>query len=115
MILLSLTFPFVLTMLGTGLLISTKADTREAAGQMVMGTVLPSIFLSGYVFPFDSMPFFFQVVGNIFPTSWLIDASRTVILRGGGWESLWLHSIILWGMAILLVILGSLRIQKRLS
>ena len=37
-------------------MISTKADTREAAGQMAMGTILPSIFLSGYVFPLDSMP-----------------------------------------------------------
>jgi ABC-2 type transport system permease protein len=115
MILLSLALPFILTMLGTGLLISTKADTREAAGQMVMGTVLPSIFLSGYVFPFDSMPLPFQILGNIFPTSWLIDASRTVILRGGGWESLWPHTIFLWSMAVVLIILGSLRIQKRLS
>ncbi len=46
-------------MLGLGLFISTKAVTRDAAQQMAMGTVIPSIFLSGYVFPLDSMPVFF--------------------------------------------------------
>jgi hypothetical protein len=54
--LLMIVLPFVLTMLGAGLWISTKASTREAAGQLAMGTFLPSVFLSGYVFPLDSMP-----------------------------------------------------------
>ena len=49
--LLTLTLPFVLTMLGVGLLISTRASTRDAAMQMAMGTILPTVFLSGYVFP----------------------------------------------------------------
>ena len=40
--------------------ISTKANTTDEAGQMAMGTVMPSIFLSGYVFPLDSMPRFFR-------------------------------------------------------
>src|SRR5206468_894181 len=53
--LLLLVLPFVLTMLGVGLLISTRASTREAAAQLAMGTVLPAVFLSGYVFPTDSM------------------------------------------------------------
>jgi ABC-2 type transport system permease protein len=48
--------PFVLCMLGLGLWISTRASTRDASMQMSMATVIPSIFLSGYVFPIDSMP-----------------------------------------------------------
>ena len=62
--LLMLTLPFVLTMLGIGLLISTRASTRDAAMQMAIGTILPSIFLSGYVFPTDSMPLFFRCLVN---------------------------------------------------
>src|SRR5262245_8125003 len=54
--LLAITIPFFLANLGAGLWISTKASTREAAGQFAMGTLLPSIFLSGYVIPLDSMP-----------------------------------------------------------
>src|SRR5438552_12210203 len=94
--LLAIALPFILTMIGAGLWISAKTDTTDAAGQLVMGTVMPSIFLSGYVFPVDSMPVFFQWVAQIVPTTWLIDASRGVILRGAGWRELWRHGLVLW-------------------
>ncbi len=111
--LVMIVFPFVLANLGMGLWISTKAATREAAGQIAMGTFLPSIFLSGYVFPIDSMPWILQPVAYCFPTTWMIDASRSVILRGGGWTELWQHAIVLWGMALGALVFGSLQVQKR--
>jgi hypothetical protein len=49
-----------------------------------------------------------------FPTTWMIDASRSVILRGGGWQELWHHALVLWSMAIATMIFGSLQVQKRL-
>src|SRR5207253_4256318 len=52
--LLGIATPFLIAMLGLGLWVSTKASTRDAALQFAMGTVSPSIFLSGYVFPLDS-------------------------------------------------------------
>jgi ABC-2 type transport system permease protein len=113
--LLALSVPFVLTMLGFGLLISTRAETRDAAGQMAMGTILPAIFLSGNVFPLDSMPTFFRWLSNAIPTTWLIDASRGVILRGAGWPELWRHAAVLWGMAIVTLTVASLRLRKRLA
>ncbi|HEX3146868.1 MAG TPA: ABC transporter permease [Gemmataceae bacterium] len=112
--LLALAAPFVLTMLGAGLLISTRAETRDAAGQMAMGTILPSIFLSGYVFPLDSMPKFFQWIANAIPTTWLIDAARGVILRGAGWPELWRHAAVLWVMALVSLTVASLRLRKQL-
>ncbi len=112
--LLALTLPFVFAMLGLGLWISTRVGTREAAGQMAMGTMMPSIFLSGYVFPLDSMPLFFWYVAQIFPTTWLIDAARGVILRGAGWSELWVHSIVLWSMGVALFALSMLKFRKRL-
>ena len=111
--LLMVSFPFFLTNLGLGLWISTKAATREASGQMAMGTFLPSIFLSGYVFPIDSMPALLQPVSQCFHTTWMIDASRSVILRGGGWPELWPHATVLWGMALAALVFGSLQVQKR--
>jgi ABC-2 type transport system permease protein len=113
--LLGLALPFALTMLGVGLWISTRASTRDAAMQMTMGTMLPSIFLSGYVFPADSMPQFFRVVAQFLPTTWLIDASRGVILRGAGWPELWGHALVLWGMALAALLLSTLRFRKRLD
>jgi ABC-2 type transport system permease protein len=97
-----------------GLGISTKASSREAAQQMAIGTVLPSIFLSGYVFPFDSMPTFFWYLAQLLPTTWMIDASRGVILRGGGWAELQNHALVLWSMAIVIVFLGASKFRKQL-
>ena len=113
--LLALLLPFTLTMLSFGLLISTRAQTRDAAGQMGMGTIIPSIFLSGYVFPVDSMPEFFQFIANFIPTTWLIDAVRGIILRGTDWTTLWLHAVILWVMAVLAMLAAGARVNKRLA
>lgn len=115
MTLMMLTLPFTFSFLGMGLYISTRVDTREAAGQMAMGTMMPSIFLSGYVFPLDSMPVFFWYVAQVFPTTWLIDAARGVILRGAGFSELWLHSVILWVMGIVSFFLAAMKFRKRLS
>ena len=89
---LAILFPFVLAALGIGLMISAKAHTREEAGQKVIGTVLPAVFLSGYIFPIESMPLILQPISRAIPTTWMIDAARGVILRGAGWSELWPHS-----------------------
>jgi ABC-2 type transport system permease protein len=107
--------PFILAMLGLGLWISTRASTRDASMQMSMATVIPSIFLSGYVFPIDSMPRFFWYFAHLVPTTWMIDAARGVILRGAGWPELKVHAAVLWGMAVALLLLSTLRFQKRLG
>jgi ABC-2 type transport system permease protein len=108
-------FPFVLGMLGLGLWISTRASTRDASMQMSMATVIPSIFLSGYVFPIDSMPAFFYYFAHLIPTTWMIDAARGVILRGAGWADLQTHVLVLWGMALAMVLASMLRFRKQLG
>ena len=113
--LLLIALPFMLCNLGFGLLVSTKAETREAAGQMVMGTLLPSIFLSGYVFAMDSMPPIFWWIGQFIPTTWLIDASRGVIRRGAGWQELWVHAAVLWAMALAMIAFTSIKVRKQLA
>src|SRR5262245_1933908 len=112
--LVMISLPFFLANLGVGRWISPKAATREAAGQMAMGTFLPSIFLSGYVFPIDSMPAILQPVAYCFHTTWMIDASRSVILRGGDWPELSRHFWVLAGMAALALVVGTLQVKKRL-
>jgi ABC-2 type transport system permease protein len=113
--LMAIAIPFILTTLGLGLWISTKANTTDEAGQLVMGTVMPSIFLSGYVFPIDSMPWIFQKLALAVPTTWLIDASRGVILRGAGWAELWPHAAILWGMAAVVLTASALKFHKKVG
>ena len=107
--------PFVLAALGIGLLISARANTREEAGQMVMGTVLPSAFLSGYIFPIESMPWVLEQVSKVVPTTWMIDAARGVILRNAGWRELGLNAVVLVGMAVGVITLAALKFKKRVS
>ncbi len=113
--LLAIALPFFLAMLGWGLAISTKATTRDASMQMSIGTVLPSIFLSGYVFPLDSMPRPFWLLSQVWPTTWMIDAARGVILRGAGWADLWPHAAVLSGMAVASLIVSAVLFRKRLG
>jgi ABC-2 type transport system permease protein len=113
--LMAIAVPFILTTLGLGLWISTKANTTDEAGQLVMGTVMPSIFLSGYVFPVDSMPWIFQQIAWVVPTTWLIDASRGVILRGAGWYELWPNAAVLWTMALIVLMISALSFRKKVG
>jgi ABC-2 type transport system permease protein len=113
--LLAIAVPFVLSMLGLGLWVSTRASTRDAAMQISMGTVIPSIFLSGYVFPLDSMPTFFRYVALLIPTTWMIDAARGVILRGAGLEELRVHVLVLCLMALGLITLSTMKFRKQLT
>jgi ABC-2 type transport system permease protein len=113
--LLIIALPFALTCLALGLWISTRATTRDAASQMVIGTVMPCIFLSGYIFPVDSMPWIFRQVAQVLPTTWQVDAARGVILRGAGWAELWPHFVVLFTMALVLLTMATLKFQKRIG
>jgi ABC-2 type transport system permease protein len=113
--LLAMVIPFLLTMLGLGLWISTRVQTRDAAMQVAMGTVIPSIFLSGYIFPTDSMPTTFWLISQVIPTTWMIDASRGVILRGAGWAELGRNAAVLWTMAVLSLVVSAKRFRKQLT
>ncbi|MFL5339536.1 MAG: ABC transporter permease [Gemmataceae bacterium] len=113
--LMLIALPFALTCLALGLWVSTRASTRDAASQMVIGTVMPCIFLSGYIFPIDSMPWIFRQIAMAIPTTWQLDAARGVIIRGAGWRELWPNFLVLWGMAVALLTLATLRFQKKLT
>jgi ABC-2 type transport system permease protein len=97
--LLLLQVPFTLSTLGLGLWISARSNTRDTAMQLTFMTVLPAVFLSGYLFPVESMPPLFQYLARCVPTTWMIDAARAVIIRGAAWEDLWIHAVVLSAMA----------------
>jgi ABC-2 type transport system permease protein len=111
-LLLLMTTPFILTMLGVGLLISTRAGSQQEAIQMTFGTLLPSIFLSGYIFPIDSMPVFFQWVSKLIPATYLIEVSRGIILRGAGLRELWTQATVLTFMGVFLILVSTLRFRR---
>jgi ABC-2 type transport system permease protein len=112
-LLLLLVTPFILTMLGFGLLISTRAQSYQEATQAAFGTMMPSIFLSGYIFPIDTMPQFFQWVSQIIPTTYLIQIFRGIILRGAELGDLWKPGLILTAMSVVMIVIAAARFKRR--
>ncbi|MEO6727263.1 MAG: ABC transporter permease [Blastocatellia bacterium] len=113
LLLLLLATPFITTMLSLGLLISTRARTYQEAMQMAFGTMMPSIFLSGYFFPLENMPVFFQWVSKIIPTTYLIQIFRGIILRGAELQDLWKQGLILTGMSVFMIAVAARRFRKK--
>lgn len=112
-VLLAMSLPFLLTVLGVGLLISTRAHTQAEAFQLSMGTVLPSVFLSGYIFLIDNMPEFFQWVSRLIPATYYIRILRGIILRGAGFGDLWPNAAILTGMGCLAILAAAWQFVRR--
>jgi ABC-2 type transport system permease protein len=112
-LLMLLVTPFILTMLGFGLLISTRARSYQEATQMAFGTMMPSIFLSGYIFQIDTMPQFFQLVSKIIPVTYLIQIFRGVILRGADLRDLWKQGLILTAMSVVMITIAAARFRKK--
>lgn len=115
LLLLALALPFILTMLGLGLLISTRARSQQEAIQLAFGTMMPSIFLSGYIFPIDTMPTFFQWVSRLIPATYLIEIARGVILRGAGLADLWRQGLALTLMSVVLIGVSARRFRKKVG
>lgn len=115
LLLLLFTLPFLLTVLGLGLMISTRANSQAEAFQMAFGTILPSIFLSGYIFSIETMPVGFQWLSRIVPARYFIEILRGIILRGAGFEHLWPQAAVLLLMGVLITLAAARRFQKRLG
>jgi ABC-2 type transport system permease protein len=75
-------FVFISAVLGLGILISTVARTQMQASQLSILFLLPFVFLSGYIFPIDGMPRFFQWVSLLIPARYFIEVTRGIVLRG---------------------------------
>src|ERR1019366_9196047 len=95
---------FIAAVLGLGMLLSTLAKTQMQAMQMSFFFLLPFIFLSGYVFPIDGMPKFFQYITYVIPAKYFIQVVRGIVLRGAGLTELW--EPVAWLTFYTLVIIG---------
>jgi ABC-2 type transport system permease protein len=113
LLLLVLSIPFLVTALGIGLLISTRAHTQAEAFQMSVGTLLPSVFLSGYIFLIENMPPIFQAISHVVPATYYIRILRGVILRGSEFRELWMNSFILSIMGCLAIGAAALQFVRR--
>ncbi|MDZ7691114.1 MAG: ABC transporter permease [Balneolaceae bacterium] len=107
---------FIFTALALGVLISTKAeDQRTAMIASLMGTLLPTFLLSGFIFPIDSMPIVLQYISHVVPAKWYLVTARGSMLMGTGFEFLWLQIAVLSAMTVVLVFAGIKNFNDRLE
>jgi ABC-2 type transport system permease protein len=113
MLLLSVSL-FLVGALAFGLLISTIADNQQVAFQMALLTsYLPTLMLSGFIFPIQSMPAFLQGVTYIVPARYFLIALRAIVLKGVGIGAYWQDLAALAAFAMVILGLASLRLRRQ--
>lgn len=109
------TLLFILASLTLGLLISTKAQTQLQAMQMTVFVLLPSILLSGFMFPYAAMPTIAQWLAEILPATHYVRMIRAVVLRNTHWLELWPDVLALLLFTCIGLLLATLRFKKKLD
>jgi ABC-2 type transport system permease protein len=113
-VLLGVVSLFLVGALGFGLLISSIAETQQVAFQLALLTsFLPTLMLSGFIFPISSMPEFLQVVTHIVPARYFLVALRGIVLKGVGPQVFWSDLLALAIFAVAILGLASLRLRRQ--
>lgn len=116
LLLLAESLLYTTTALAIGVLISTRANTQRTAMMGALaGLMLPTLLLSGFIFPIDSMPAPLRIVTNIVPARWFVEIVRGIMVKGAGLAQLWQESLILVGMTVALLAASARRLAIRLE
>jgi len=115
-LLLTLTFLFVITTQGMGLFVSTVSRTQQQAMMIIIFFIaLPMILLSGFVFPIENMPKPIQPITYLMPLRYFLVIVRGIFLKGVGMEVLWPRVVALAAFAFGILALAVARFQKRVG
>jgi ABC-2 type transport system permease protein len=107
---------FLIGMLGQGLVISVVTRNQMVATQAgVLSSMLPSMLLSGFLFPIDNLPPPLRLVSNLVPARHFIAALRGVLLRGNGFADLTTELLALLAFACAMLAIAALRFRRRLD
>lgn len=109
------TLLFIAASLSLGLLISTMAKTQLQAMQMTIFVLLPTILLSGFMFPFEAMPKPAQWIAELLPGTHFMRIIRGIVLRGGDMADMAPDALWLLGFTLIGIVLASMRFSKRLD
>jgi len=107
---------FIFLCLSLGVLISIVAPSQIVA--MLISAVImmvPTILLSGLMFPIESMPFLLQLIAQIIPAKWFIEAARSVMIKGVGISAISQEFLVLSGMVIFFLVVSVKKFNKRLA
>ncbi|MBO9632607.1 MAG: ABC transporter permease [Chitinophagaceae bacterium] len=107
---------FTLTCLALGLLISSATSSQQTAMFIsLIGLFLPTMMLSGFMFPIENMPLPLQVVSNLVPAKWYYRIAGAVMIKGLGFGAIWKEVLILSGMMVFLLVLSIKKFKIRLA
>lgn len=100
---------FILVNLSIGFLFSTMARSQLQAMQMTIFMFLPSLLLSGFMFPFYGMPGWAQALGQMLPITHFIRAMRAVMLKGADFGGVWSN---LWPLMLILAVVAAIALRR---
>jgi ABC-2 type transport system permease protein len=107
---------FTLTCLSLGLLISSSTSSQQTAMFMsLMGLFLPTILLSGIMFPRENMPLPLRIISNVVPSTWYYIIVKGVMIKGVGLKVIWKETLILTGMMLFFLGLALKKFKIRLA
>ncbi|GAB3017106.1 ABC transporter permease [Niabella terrae] len=107
---------FIITCLSLGLLISNVTGSQQTAMLLsMMGMMLPTLLLTGFMFPLENMPLLFRIISKLLPSKYYYDIIKAVMLKGLGLQYVWKETLVLAGMTALLLAIALKRFKIRLS
>jgi ABC-2 type transport system permease protein len=108
-LLLAAAFVFIAANLAMGIMFSTIAQNQLQAMQMAFFVFLPSILLSGYLFPFRGMPVWAQAIGEVLPLTHFLRIARGILLKGNGLQDI---APEIWPIALFAVIALTIGVKR---
>lgn len=115
-LLLGVTILFILLALSLGVFISTVAKTQQVAMLLSMfALLLPTILLSGFIFPIKNMPEALQYFSHLMPPKWFVIVIKNIIIKGNGLEVIWKEVVILTAMTVFFIMLSIKKFKIRLE
>jgi ABC-2 type transport system permease protein len=115
-LLLGETILFIFMALSMGILISTIAKNQQVALMISLaGLMLPTILLSGFIFPVENMPLVLQWLSNIMPSKWFIIIIRGIMIKGAGFIYLWKETLVILLMIVIFIGLSIRNFKIRLE
>ncbi|MFT3739231.1 MAG: ABC transporter permease [Breznakibacter sp.] len=115
-LLLGVTTLFTLVGLSLGIFISTVAANQLVAMFISMfALMLPTILLSGFIYPVENMPWPLQLLSHVMPPKWFIIAVKRIMLQGGGIAYVWKEVLVLVGFVVFFILLSIKKFQVRMK
>jgi ABC-2 type transport system permease protein len=107
---------FILVSLSLGILISARTSSQRVAMMgALIGTLVPTLLLSGFIFPIESMPLPLRAISVVVPARWFVLIARGIMLKGVGLAYLWPATLILLAMALVLLAASTHSFHERLE